>query len=273
MGVNALGGADDAGRTAAYWEAVGRQLLTRPQGEFWRRCNDEIHRWWLGRVAGNLHGALVLKTDLFDEATGDGLVGWFEQRGNRVVGCDLAFSTAKGALERQNCRGTVVCDVRNLPFGTGSFDCVFSDSTLDHFSSEGQIQRSLQELKRVLRLDGSLLLTMDNPRHPLIALRSRFPAILQRLGLLPYSVGATCSAGRLRQLLATAGFEVTETGAILHAPRVLAVALCGWLEKRWGVRRPPAWYLRWLSLFERLGRLPTREFTGHFVAVVARRRA
>jgi SAM-dependent methyltransferase len=273
MRVNAVAGAENAGPPGAYWDAVGRQWQARRYGELWRRCSDEIHRLWLGRAAGNLRGALVLKTDLFDEAFGDGLVEWFEQRGNRVIGCDLAFPTARGALQRQNCKGSVVSDVRHLPFGGGRFDCVLSDSTLDHFKNEEQIQRSLEELSRVLRPRGTLLLTMDNPRHPLVALRNLFPAIWQKLGVVPYSVGVTCSARRLRQLLETAGFEVSEMGAILHAPRVLVVAVCGWLEKRRGVREPAAWWLRWLKRFEMLGGLPCRQFTGHFVAVVAKRSA
>ena len=265
--------AENTAPQRAYWETVGREWQARHSGELWRRCSDEIHHLWLDRAAGDLRGALVLKTDLFDEAFGDGLANWFEQRGNRVIGCDLALSTARGALQRRNCKSSVVCDVRHLPFGGGSFDCVFSNSTLDHFEDEAQIQRSLEELSRVLRPRGTLLLTMDNPRHPLVALRNLLPAIWRRLGTVPYSMGVTCSARRLRQLLEAAGFEVIEMGAILHAPRVLVVAICGWLEKRRGVRVPASWWLRWLNRFELLGSLPCRQFTGHFIAVVARRRA
>ena len=264
---------ENAGPPEVYWDAVGREWQERHYDELWRRCSDEIHYLWLDRVADNPRGALVLKTDLFDEAFGDGLANWFEQRGNRVIGCDLAFSTARGAFHRRKCKSSVVCDVRHLPFGGGTFDCVLSDSTLDHFEDEGQIQRSLKELSRVLRPRGTLLLTMDNPRHPLVALRNLYPAIWRRLGIVPYSVGATCSAPRLRQLLEAAGFEVIDMGAILHAPRVLVVAVCGWLERRRGVRRPSAWLLRWLNRFEMLGRLPSRQLTGHFVAAVARKSA
>jgi len=273
MRINAETAAQNAGAPGEYWEAVGRHWEERRQGELWRRCSDEIHRLWLGRALGNLRGALVLKTDLFDEAFGDGLVAWFEQRENRVIGCDLAYSTAKSALQRQNCKRSVVSDVRRLPFGGETFDCIISDSTLDHFESQEQIRRSLQELSRVLRPRGILLLTMDNPRHPLVALRNLFPPIWQKLGALPYSVGITCSARRLRRLLERVGFEVIETDAILHAPRVLVVAICRWFENHRGVREPASWLLRWLNRFERLGSLPCRQFTGHFVAVVARRRA
>jgi SAM-dependent methyltransferase len=273
MRVKAVARAENTGLQGAYWDAVGRQWQARRYGELWRRCSDEIHRLWLERAVGDLRGSLVLKTDLFDEAFGDGLAEWFEQRGNRVIGCDLAFSTARGAFQRRNCTASVVTDVRHLPFSSGRFDCVLSDSTLDHFEDEKQIQRSLEELSRVLCPRGTLLLTMDNPRNPLVALRNLYPAIWQRLGAVPYSVGVTCSARRLRQLLEAAGFEVIEMSAILHVPRVLVVAVCRWIERLRGVREPAAWWLRWLNRFEILGRLPCRQLSGHFVAVAARKSA
>jgi len=93
--------------------------------------------------------AVVLKTDLFDETFGDGLAELFERRGNRVIGRDLAFSTARGALQKRNCAANVVTDVRHLPFNSGRFDCVLYDSTLDHFGNQKQIQPSLEELSRV----------------------------------------------------------------------------------------------------------------------------
>jgi SAM-dependent methyltransferase len=214
---------------------------------------------------------LVLKTDLFDEAFGDGLATWFEARGNRVVGCDLAFSTARSASEGRRGQGNVVSDVLHLPFADGRFDCIVSDSTLDHFDSEDQIQFALKELSRVLSAGGTLLLTMDNPRHPLVAVRNLFPALWRKLGTVPYSVGATCSASRLRQLLESAGFEVVGLDGILHVPRVLAVALCGWLERYRGVREPKDRWIGWLECFESLRNLPSWQWTGHFIAAVARK--
>ncbi len=259
------------GNGREYWNAVG-ESRAGGQGELWRRCSDAIHHVWLETVAADLHGATVLKTDLFDEAFGDGLAEWFERRGNRMIGCDVAFSTARGAARRAMSGGSVVSSVLDLPFGGGKFDCVISDSTLDHFESEAEIRRSLEELSRVLCPNGILLLTMDNPRHPIVALRNIFPAMWQKLGAVPYSVGMTCSARRLRQLLEAAGFEVIGTGAIMHAPRVLVVAICTWIERYRGIREPGGWWLGWLKRFEKLGRLPSREWTGHFVTAVARRR-
>jgi SAM-dependent methyltransferase len=212
----------------------------------------------------------VLKTDLFDEAFGDGLAPWFEGRGHDVLACDLALSTARGASRKPAPVAAAVADVRHLPFSAGSFDAVFSDSTLDHFESEGAIRRSLEELHRVLRPGGTLLLTMDNPVNPLVWLRNLSPDFWMRIGIVPYAVGATCSLKCLTRLLELVGFQVSAADTIMHVPRVLLVPACGWLASR-GATLPGLRLHRWLRRFEGLARLPSRELTGHFVAVVARR--
>jgi SAM-dependent methyltransferase len=253
-----------------YWDGVGdRWVATRPDG-LWRQCSDAIHARWLDRVASGLPAGRLLKTDLFDEAFGDGLSPWFAKRGYDVVACDLALSTASGATKRQGSVAAAVADVRRLPFTTGAFDCAFSDSTLDHFEARAEIDRALRELFRVLRPGGTLLLTMDNPRNPFVWLRNMHPAFWRRVGLVPYMVGATCSARRLDAMLAAAGFAVQTTETIMHSPRVLLVPVCRRIGRR-GPHRPGARWLDWLLRFEHLGRLPSWQLTGHFLAVVARK--
>jgi SAM-dependent methyltransferase len=53
----------------------------------------------------------------------------------------------------------VVADARFLPFCTGSFDVVFSYSVLQHFS-KGDARTALQDMRRVLRTDGTFLVQM-----------------------------------------------------------------------------------------------------------------
>lgn len=256
-------------RTA--WEEIGRQWEARGEDHLWRLCSDALHEDWLGRAVAGLQFDRTLKTDLFDEAFGNGLAGWFIRRGGRVVGCDLALSTAHCAKHSGHCATAVSADVRSLPFAPGSFDCVLSDSTLDHFETEGELALALKEITGVLRPGGILLLTMDNPRHPLVWLRNGWPRLWRGLGVVPYAVGVTLSASRLEELLRRSGFEVLDATAIFHSPRVVLVALCGWLARHRGWTTPPSSWLRMLAWWERLGRLPTRQITGHFVAVVARR--
>jgi len=64
------------------------------------------------------------------------------------------------------------------------------------------------------------------------------------------------------------GFEVVELTAIMHSPRVLAVAVAALLDRHAGPG-PRRRFLQWLLVPERLGALPTRFLTGHFVAVRA----
>ena len=72
----------------------------------------------------------------------------------------------------------------------------------------------------------------------------------------------------MRRILRQIGFEVLEIEAVMHCPRVFAVAMARILERRAGrgIRRA---LVRSLMAFERVSRWPTRFLTGYFVAVKA----
>ena len=77
-----------------------------------------------------------------------------------IIGVDLQVTDA------QSYRG-VVADVRELPFDSQSFDVAFCISTLEHVGREEprgnygpDARRALEELARVLRPEGRLLLTV-----------------------------------------------------------------------------------------------------------------
>jgi SAM-dependent methyltransferase len=164
-----------------------------------------------------------------------------------------------------------VADVRALPFPDGSFDTVLSNSTLDHFASPHDIATALTELHRVLRSGGRLIVTLDNPFNPAVALRNVLPpGFLRRSGLAPFAVGATCGPRRLRAMLEDAHFKVNRLGAVFHAPRVLVV-LGGHALDRFAGPSAQLSYARFWTAFEALDRLPTRFLTGHFVAALAHR--
>jgi SAM-dependent methyltransferase len=251
-----------------YWNRVGEAwTIGAPLDRLWREHSDAVNgallERWLPERAG-----LVLKTDLFDEAVGSGLMGGLERRG-RAFGIDTSIAIARSAVERSELRRAACADVRQLPFGDAGFDAAVSNSTLDHFGSFEELALSLRELQRVLRPGGVLLLTLDNPVNPLVALRNALPfPLLNRVGLVPYYVGVTCGPRRLRRLLEAVGFQVSAMDAVLHCPRVLAVALCRAVE-----RSDSAWArrvtLRLLGACEALSGWPLRYLTGHFVAVRA----
>lgn len=211
----------------------------------------------------------LLKTDLFDEAVSEGLRAVLDAQAKRVFYIDTSFKIHQMARGRHPDLQTVKADVRQLPFAKASFDCIVSNSTLDHFESLGEITNSLREFYRVLRPGGHLILTLDNLSNPIILLRNSLPLrLLQHLKIVPYDLGPTLRAKQLKILLRKSGFNVLQTDAIMHCPRVLCVAMAHWLEK-YASNTMQTYFLRFLMAFEGLSHLPTRFFTGYFIAVKA----
>ena len=249
-------------RENGYWDRVAAVWQASPRQTLWRRHSDAVNIRLFDRL---------LKTDLFDEAFGEGLYPLLASRAKEVIGLDLAAQALSAAGARHPRLRAVNGDVRRLPFASDHFDIVVSNSTLDHFTDLDDIARSIRELHRVLKNGGYLLITLDNPANPLIGLRNSLPfSLWSRLGLVPYFVGATLGPRPLSRLLRETGFETVDVQTVLHCPRVLAVAVAGLLAKVGGTAAQRR-YLRLLSAFERLAALPTRFVTGNFVAVKARK--
>jgi SAM-dependent methyltransferase len=254
------------------WENALEPLLGAPAGGLWRMHSDAVNamlfsRWLPAQACANL-----LKTDLFDEAMGDGLYPLLAKRATRVAALDIAPSVLAAATARHPGLLAVAADVRRLPFASDAFDVVVSNSTLDHFDSRDQILDSLRGFHRILRPGGILLLTMDNLANPAVAIRNVLPfRLLRRLGLVAYPIGATAGPLRLRRMLRGAGFEVLETVALLHCPRALAVALARRADRR-STPQARTRLLNAASRWERLAGWPTRYLTGYFVGIHARKR-
>ena len=199
---NAAGEVRRERAAARYWDAVGASTAAATWETLWRTHSDAVNGAWLAPHLASLQGGRVLKTDLFDESLTPGLYPLLAAQAREVVGVDVAQSTLGAAGARHRDLRIAAADVRRLPFASAVFDAVVSNSTLDHFGSIGEIAASLAELHRVLRPGGRLLLTLDNLANPVVALRSLLPyAPLHRLGLVPYEIGVTCTAGALSRLV------------------------------------------------------------------------
>jgi len=241
-----------------------------PEPLLWRAHTDAVNsalvaRWLPPR------GVAALKTDLFDESVSEGLYATLASHAGTVTGVDLSEPTTHAAARRHPELRAVCADVRSLPFDDAEFDFIASNSTLDHLESVAEIATAIAELSRVMARGARLVITLDNPLNPAVAVRNRLPfRWTSRAGLTPYRVGATCGARQLAWLLADAGLDVLESTAIMHCPRVVAVAVARAVES---VGRPDAraGYLRLMLHFERLQALPSRFVTGHFVAATARK--
>ena len=219
---------------SAYWDGVGAAWTNRRPDRLWREYTDRLQiallDRWLDHPECHASGAqpTALKTDLFDEVAGRGIVSYLSTKGFCTTGIDISPVVVAEALRQNPELHGHVADVRTLPFADASFDLVYSGSTLDHFATVADIAQAMQELVRVLRPAGRLLLTLDNPLNPLVWLRNGpLLKMLRRWGIVPYSVGATLGPKRLANLVRESGLEVLQTEAILHCPRVLAVWRAG----------------------------------------------
>jgi SAM-dependent methyltransferase len=238
----------------ASWRGTRREQALRAYSD---AVNGLLLRGWLPP----LRGGRVLKTDLFDEAVGQGLYPVLDSLGASVAGVDISPAVVETARRNYPELEAATGDVRSLPLDDASFDAVVSNSTLDHFDSVGEIETAVRELRRVLAPGGVLVVTLDNPSNPLVALRNALPPkLLRRLGLVSFDMGTTCNRRELAELLQRAGLEVTDLGAVMHVPRLLAAALAVASKGRGQ---------RVLAACEQLSRLPTRYWTGQFVAARA----
>ena len=258
----------DAATDSSYWNMVGTEWADG-RDHLWRAHADAVNTALCRRWLPSGHIRRLLKTDAFDEAVGDGLWPLLATRANHVETVDRAWTVATQARARQQGMSVTVTDVRALPYADDSFDAVVSNSTLDHFEDVTDIERSLRELHRVLTPGGRLLLTLDNPAHPVVAVRNVLPLhLVQRAGLVPYYVGVTLDAASAGRLLERLGFRVVETTAVLHCPRVVAVPFARLINRLAPDSMWTRGLLRGLNAFEWLERLPTRQRTGHFVALL-----
>lgn len=244
---------------AERWDDVAAGWSANRGAAALRSYSDAVNLALLERWVTPPLGA-VLKTDLFDEVVGNGLVPWLVERAERVVGVDVSPSVVRSAARRSPRLEPVVADVRALPFEDRSFDLVVSNSTLDHFATTGAIDEALRELARVLKPGGRLVVTLDNAANPAIWVRNRLPnSLLQRVRLVPYPLGATLRPGELCAAVARAGLAVEDVREIAHVPRLVVRLLA--------LRSPR------LVGAERAGAAPTSALTGQFVAVLATRTA
>jgi SAM-dependent methyltransferase len=251
-----------------YWNQVAEDWQIDHRDRLWRRHSDQVNISFLQPRLPVKPVERLLKTDLFDEANSAGLAELLSQHARTVFGIDISYSVLRAAQRQYPMLRATAADVRCLPFADESFECIVSTSTLDHFVHQDELIASLNELARVLRPGGLLILTLDNPSNPIVGLRNALPfSWLHRIGVIPYYVGATFRARDLRARAEAAGLKVKEAAFIMHCPRMLAVMATRFA--RHCRRETQDRLLRMLRHFEGLAKLPTSRFTGYFVAICA----
>ena len=223
------------------------------------------------RWVGETRFRRALKTDLFDESVGEGCCGALAKVADAIQGIDISAEVVQSASQRNPAMKMSVGDVRSLDFADASFDLVLSNSTLDHFATVEEIHSSIREIARVLDRNGVLILTMDNPWNPVVALRNSLPQNLtRRAGLIPYFMGKTLSMPAMTRAVENAGLQVHQRRYIQHTPRVAALHLCRLLGGR---GKAPSSLVAAMLAMETLADWPTAAVTGHYSALLASKKS
>lgn len=213
----------------------------------------------------------VLKTDLFEEAMGpDAFLLELAAPQRLLIGMDVSMEAATRAQQRDSQRHAhyLLADARLLPFADGSLALIVSPSTLDHFANSSDLGESLRELSRVLASDGRLIITLDNRQNVFDSLLR----IANRLGMVPFFLGRSYTVKELRCELEAAGLNVLETTAIVHHPRLTAVAAVA-VARRLGWAPFTQVVQSTLLSMQRLQSTRLQYLSGCFVAALAAPRA
>ncbi|MFV2045716.1 MAG: methyltransferase domain-containing protein, partial [Anaerolineales bacterium] len=83
--------------------------------------------------------------------------------GARVTGLDLSEQALTMAADRHHRPSFLRSDAINLPFTSGSFDCVLAVNLVEHLDGHDQ-QSLISEARRVLRPEGFLIISTPDPR-------------------------------------------------------------------------------------------------------------
>jgi SAM-dependent methyltransferase len=245
----------------------------RPRTGRWWEVHRRILAAWMARAFGAASPGIMLKTDLFDEASGPHHAWQDIPEGWVPLGIDVDLNIARAARQRLVSEGRtpwcVAADVRRLPLRPRCLAGTLSLSTLDHLESGDEIQAAIHELARVLRPDGRLLITLDNPLNLEVALRSRLPSVIvRRLRADTFWLGATVGSRRGSRMLARAGFSILQQSFVEHAPRYVTIRLAPRLASA-GSRRMESLLVAAMHFLERLAGTPFSRLTGHYTAWIA----
>ncbi len=267
MGENRATGGSDARR----WDSIAERLhdglwMDPVLADHYR----QVHLDMCARWAPSTTHPRILKTDVFAEAVcPQRAFSWDIAGDGQLVAFDISAHLTTQAHTHASALGHadtvyVVADTRRLPFADDAFDLIVSDSTLDHFRDIPDIAIALQEMARVLRPGGTLIITLDNPRNctqPLLKL-------WLKLGWAPFYIGRTLPRKALIEALEDARLRVIESDTLLHHLRFFTKSGLR-MMRRVIPHRAEGIGRSMLRATERLGRLSTREQTALFVAACA----
>lgn len=232
----------------------------------WRFYCDWLHIKLIREWTMDRRYERALKTDLFDESVGTGCIETLSKISDQVDGFDISSKIAAIARAKNTSARITVGDTRAMPYKSGTFDFVLSNSTLDHFEAKEDISASLREIARVSKSGGQAIITLDNPVNPVVFVRNSLPqSTLLRTGLSPYFMGQTLRMKNLCKLAESVGLRVVKRRHIQHVPRAALLNLYQLFAGKQGVSEQ---IVRASLAWEHLADSVLAPMTGYYSAIL-----
>jgi SAM-dependent methyltransferase len=140
--------------------------------DYYRRLHAiEARHWWqvgMREITGSILGERLRRPhqSLLDAGCGTGgFLGWASTEGSfdRICGVDVSREAVLLAREAVARAELYVAPIDELPFEAQAFDLVALNDVLQHVE-EADVTKGVAELRRVLRLDGALLVRTNGGR-------------------------------------------------------------------------------------------------------------
>lgn len=194
------------------------QIMKNPPPSLW---NDVYHRYSgfdlvneyiYSKLKNILDQYIKSKDRILEAGCGSGyMVAYFQQKGHLSVGLDLYEEPLRVAREVFGVQHTVRGNIFRMPFEDSSFDIVWNEGVLEHFS----IQQSIEAAKEMKRVAKRYVIIDVPNRYNLFVVKKH---LMRFLGKWPYGYEESYSRKRLRYLMEQAGLEVMGMHGIYIAP-------------------------------------------------------
>lgn len=247
---------------AQFWNNIAVSFSSHFRNEIVSSCHRYEYLNLLKRWGGEVENKKILVTDLFNDAfQRDEFLSWLTEVNKNVVGIDISEVILTRARQcNKNLKYCVVCDVRRLPFKETSFNLIIAPSTLDHFSRL-DLEKSLIEIRKTLAFKGSLIVTLHNKLNIfLYFILSRY------FKKMPFPMECY-SAGEIKKLLISKGFNIINSTAIVHL--LFPGTLIRFISLTQNNKLISNFIREHIHSFNRLGILPTKYLTGKLIAIEA----
>ena len=197
----------------AYWDRYARRVDRAKFQDQIARYKKEVHLRLIRAWYPCLEGRTILKTDSYEEAFGrDALLDALSSSARLAVGMDISTEIALRAKGRFPALAFTATNTTRLPFHSSVFDLIVSNSTLDHLVP-ADVRLAVREFARVLKPDGTMVLTLDSAHNPLHVLSHWLRRIFGW-----FYTDRCYTVPEARRILEENGFRVLESHAVTISP-------------------------------------------------------